>query len=690
MASHDQNYNHNLEAYEATQRRPETTILRQNPTMTATDHSRRASQQKHVDEAVSSAFDKAETSNYMPPELIAQITQSVIKQLQSTGLDGSTPVPPQQSSFPPPPLASQPTQEQPLPPQSPSTTTSGTSPNMPNRVFTPPSPHRHSDPIDQISPPPQSAQPFEPPMSPSKGYRAAHFSPNRSPSPFSQGSDTSEKQYSRPKGPSRLHSGKEETTLEKIWGPLFDEECKATARLGQFLRGLAVHIIEDYKPQHSIVITPDKMVKYYDDVKLETELYPWSVVFDDERSSISRMYRDLSCQHHLVQERHDERPDIPGLTPVGFERWMTLLILAHPEAEFERLKKAVLEMPINNPDDKKERFPKEITRRLFPKHEDMKTRYMVEDSMIEHASIQIPRQRSQEDLQPRQDPSAQKTNTTDSFIPLQPKPNVAESYIPSQHRPSVQETPTPQNPRPSVSFAEPEVFASPTPSHPNSQIERERAPYANVPESAVVDDMNPPEPPVSKPIERERKPYVSQVGGGRQYEPEEIRPRETSKPRADSLMNGKPARSDSTANRTRPININTGNQQLPKPEIHQHYRAGSNAGNNRRRRSPSFSRGTTADFRRSEPDVRGYGQGYEPASAPVLDESDTKAYFDNQARERARKKAEDDSRNYGASPRRDYDDRLPRRGDSMYEGDYGRRDKRYEDTHRESYAPVYR
>ena len=38
--------------------------------------------------------------------------------------------------------------------------------------------------------------------------------------------------------------------------------------------------IEDYEPQHSIVITPTKMVKYYDDVKLSNELYPWSSTFD--------------------------------------------------------------------------------------------------------------------------------------------------------------------------------------------------------------------------------------------------------------------------------------------------------------------------------------------------------------------------------------------------------------------------
>lgn len=63
------------------------------------------------------------------------------------------------------------------------------------------------------------------------------------------------------------------------------------------------------------------------------------------------MYRDFGCQHHLVQERDDQRPDIPGLTLAGFERWATLLIRAHPEEEYTRLKKAVLDMPISNSDN---------------------------------------------------------------------------------------------------------------------------------------------------------------------------------------------------------------------------------------------------------------------------------------------------------------------------------------------------
>ena len=190
-----------------------------------------------VDEAVTSAFDKAstETSSYVPPEVIAQITQTVIKQLQSSGLDGSTPIPSPQSRFSPPP-------QQPVP-LSPSTA-SGASQNMPSRVFTPPSPLKHSDYPDHTSPS-LSLSGYLPdgPRSPHE-HKPSHFSPpRRSPSPHSCASDTSDKAHSRPKGPSRLSTSKEETTLERIWGQLFDEDSRPTTRLGQFLRGLAIHIV---------------------------------------------------------------------------------------------------------------------------------------------------------------------------------------------------------------------------------------------------------------------------------------------------------------------------------------------------------------------------------------------------------------------------------------------------------------
>lgn len=204
------------------------------------------SPQRPIDEAVNTALDKAqhETANAIPPELIAQITQTVIKQLQTAGLEGapSTPIPPAQTAFvPSPPPPPQTAIHHPTP-QSPSTNASGSSPNMPNRVYTPPSPQKHPDYVVYTSPEPSLSGPApNGPQSPVK-EGTTQFGPRRVSSP-SQESEASEKEYKRPKGPSRLSTGKEETTLEKIWGQLFDEEGHPTLRLGQFLRGLAVHIV---------------------------------------------------------------------------------------------------------------------------------------------------------------------------------------------------------------------------------------------------------------------------------------------------------------------------------------------------------------------------------------------------------------------------------------------------------------
>lgn len=202
------------------------------------EQNRYAPPQKPIDEAVTKAFDSAgaETSNYVPPELIAHITQSVIKQLQTGGgLEGSTPVPPQNPFSPPPPSMHHPV------PLSPSTA-SGTSLNMPNRVYTPPSPIKHSDYPNQT--PPQSQSGYSPDDLPSPRHaKAAHLNPRRSSSPHSPTSESSDKPHVRPKGPTRLSTSQQETTLEKIWGQLFDEDGHPTKRLGQFLRGLAVHIV---------------------------------------------------------------------------------------------------------------------------------------------------------------------------------------------------------------------------------------------------------------------------------------------------------------------------------------------------------------------------------------------------------------------------------------------------------------
>ena len=191
------------------------------------------------------------------------------------------------------------------------------------------------------------------------------------------------------------------------------------------------------------------------------------------------MYRNLECQHHLVQGSHDARPDIPGLTPIGFERWATLLIQAHPEEEFERLRKAVLEMPISNPDDSKERFPKEISRRLFPDHEDHKVRKRMEDSMAERVAVGNHRHESQEEICPQPPPPSDKANVIGN-------PRAS------------------QNRRRSVRFAAQPITSQPGPTHVPSHFESERhSPSASG--SAMDDTPSPPPSPPSHAVARERK-----------------------------------------------------------------------------------------------------------------------------------------------------------------------------------------
>lgn len=181
--------------------------------------------QPPIDEAVSSAVNKA-NMHYVNPDLVAQITESVMKQLK-IGIDGATPVP-QHKPFAPP-------LHQPVP-QSPSTLESASPPPTHHRnVYTPPSPHKQSE-------YPRHGSPDLPP------YPASQRS--RTPPPIDKERRTSSPQiahdesgYIRPKGPARLSTGRDETTLEKIWGQLFDEDSNPTPRLSQFLRGLAMHIV---------------------------------------------------------------------------------------------------------------------------------------------------------------------------------------------------------------------------------------------------------------------------------------------------------------------------------------------------------------------------------------------------------------------------------------------------------------
>ncbi|KAL8689665.1 MAG: hypothetical protein Q9218_004712 [Villophora microphyllina] len=391
------------------------------------------------------------------------------------------------------------------------------------------------------------------------------------------------------------------------------------------------------------------MVQFYQDVKVPNELYPWSTqplidpaVFDDEHSSISRLYRDLECQHHLVQEHLDERPDIPGLTPVGFQKWVTLLIQAHPNEEFERLQKAVLAMPINNPDEKKERFPKELSRRLFPGSGCSQTRERIEKAITLHANVDLPK----------------RTKNREPSPPASHKPSAAETASTGRKESHVNGDNVP-------------------PPYAPSSIERERKPYSSVPTESAVDDTNPTAVPLTQPIERERKPYSAMPGGGKQFE-------EGSKPRSDSIAS-KPGRSESTT-RTRPIPMgqpqpNYGRPvDIPKPEVHNHHRAPSNAG---RRRSPSFSN----DYRRSDGDLRGYPP-FQPGSLPTGEAFDDERRYGRDRVERTRRQADEDARSYGESPagRGRYDRGMDVNGPAPHRASYLNNNE--EDYYRSSGRPA--
>ncbi|KAI9776193.1 MAG: hypothetical protein M1839_000514 [Geoglossum umbratile] len=309
-------------------------------------------------------------------------------------------------------------------------------------------------------PPPNISNYFDP-MSRSPRERTLRPDGRGPPSPAA----SSDSGIGRPR-PSRVPTS-EPTALDKTWRELFDVSNKPTKRLGELLRGLANHIIADFEPKGSIVVTPSKMARYYEVVKIPDETCAWSCGFlPDEymgnstdmridqfkgrkSSSLSRLYRDLECQHHLVQDRPDEQPSIPGLTPAGFQKWMTILLRAYPDQEVMRLQRAIKDMPINNADDPKERFPKEINRRLFPRMPDEN-----EKAKFERA-----------------------TSTDDDRE--EPKP---------------------------VGYGN---FRSES-THP---LERERAPYFGGSESAVEDMA----PPPTK-LERERQPYSGEPGRGKTHD----------------------------------------------------------------------------------------------------------------------------------------------------------------------------
>ncbi|KAI1107364.1 hypothetical protein F4804DRAFT_329399 [Jackrogersella minutella] len=168
------------------------------------------------------------------------------------------------------------------------------------------------------------------------------------------------------------------------WGVLFDERGYATLRNGQFLRGLARHVIDDLAPNSSnLVITPEKLNVLYSRYKVDPEVYPFVDIFNsrarDVHDRIADFFTDLNCQYHLVQLDSYSRPRVPALTPVGFAQYLTTCILAHPDEEFRRLDKIVTEVQLvadvsSATDGQPEKLPRQLLRSQFPVRHDPKSR----------------------------------------------------------------------------------------------------------------------------------------------------------------------------------------------------------------------------------------------------------------------------------------------------------------------------
>lgn len=134
----------------------------------------------------------------------------VLEHLKQTGtIDDQTRAPPMQRD-----------------PSNKSSSTSSPPPTA-RRVYTPPSPSLPT----KTNAPQYTAEPMR--------------SPPRSPLEKPAGVRFSAREFSSRPTAGRTYSTTELSTIDQKWGRLFDKEGNATTRLGQFLRGLANHIVSE-------------------------------------------------------------------------------------------------------------------------------------------------------------------------------------------------------------------------------------------------------------------------------------------------------------------------------------------------------------------------------------------------------------------------------------------------------------
>ena len=244
-----------------------------------------------VNEAVTNALTQSDATSHIDPILVAQITEQVINSLRASKVSTYATAQTSQLPFPP-------TQVYPdLPPGSLSSSTTSADISIPDRtVHTPPS---HATCNSRTGVPPLLKTFLNSSMS-STLHSNSSIRENGRSAPVTIPKVHNVVQQ-RPRRNSELSDLDEETPVERIWQPLFDSQCRPTKRLGQFLRGLANHIvrinmflppyfrvkkvanrlsqIEEFEPCQSIVITPKKLLNFYKAVPVPDDIYPWHGIY---------------------------------------------------------------------------------------------------------------------------------------------------------------------------------------------------------------------------------------------------------------------------------------------------------------------------------------------------------------------------------------------------------------------------